>query len=58
MTNNDKAWGTIFDELKILKALEANSYYPITAAQINSTEQREARLMAKLRYQRIFASTI
>lgn len=44
-TLNDKAWEKLFDKHNIIKSVEDNGIYEITAKQIN--EFREARLMTK-----------
>ena len=44
-TLNDKAWESLFEKYKILKIIEKNGVYEITASEIN--EFREARLMTK-----------
>jgi len=47
MTSNDAPWAHIFEQLKILEALNKSPFYSITAKQINDIGKREARLMAK-----------
>lgn len=47
MTSNDQPWNKIFETLGILKCLEDQSFFQISARQINEIGQREARLMAK-----------
>jgi hypothetical protein len=44
-TKNDKAWASIFEKYKIIKEINKNSFYEITANQIK--EFREPRLMTK-----------
>lgn len=45
VTKNGRAWEKLFNKYKILKNIECDGYYAISAAQIN--EFREARLMTK-----------
>lgn len=47
MTNNDAAWGKIFDRLKVIEGLRKTDFFEISAKQINEIGNREARLMAK-----------
>ncbi|HLR41876.1 MAG TPA: hypothetical protein VK067_01395, partial [Pseudogracilibacillus sp.] len=45
LTKTDEAWGKLFEKYQILEAVEKDSFFRITATQIN--EFREARLMTK-----------
>lgn len=47
MTNNDHAWGKIFNTLNVIEGLKKSPFYNISAKQINEIGNREARLMAK-----------
>lgn len=49
MTKNDDAWKKLFDEYNILKEIETNGRYEISASQIRKI--REARLMVKFDYE-------
>lgn len=46
MTENDVAWDSLFKKYEILKKVETNGYFEISAKQIKET-RREPRLMAK-----------
>lgn len=45
MGKTERSWGKLFDKYNIIKEINSNGYFRITAAQIN--EFRESRLMAK-----------